>query len=201
MSKLTREEAHWSSFRSAVLDLQHMMLSEHSSVPTETEENSKNERRGGNDHLPERNGIPPPDEDIQRHRKNGYSSSLSSSKQKTARETPQSALDGIGMKEDAYNENTKPESGSWDGASIETKHQSHQHLELIGLEEVNKIMYSRNNTVGSDLISPANAPSHASHTTNALSIAEQQLAETKLKLAMTESERDELEFQLMQNNS
>ena len=78
-------------------------------------------------------------------------------------------------------------------------------VELTGLEEVNKSMHSMNNVMNHHdhlLRSPAtNALSRESHntiTTNALSVAEQQLAETRLKLAMTESERDELEFQLIQ---
>ena len=77
---------------------------------------------------------------------------------------------------------------------------------LTGLEEVNKnVLHSSNNMIvgggTNNLISPTNATSHASHTTmNALSVAEQSLVETRLKLAMTESERDELEFQLIQNS-
>ena len=111
------------------------------------------------------------------------------------------------MNANAWKENAKPQNNavdeletitSWDDTrNIETN-QKHQVMELIGLEEVNKGVYSRNITRGNDLFSPAHAPSHTSHTTDALSIAEQQLAETKLKLFMTEAERDELEFQLMQ---
>ena len=78
---------------------------------------------------------------------------------------------------------------------------------LTGLEEVNKsrILHSSNNLIvgggPNNLTSPTNATSHASHTTmNAMSVAEQSLVETRLKLAMTESERDELEFQLIQNS-
>ena len=42
---------------------------------------------------------------------------------------------------------------------------------------------------------------HSSHATmDALSITAQQLSETRLKLALIESERDELEFQLMQKS-
>ena len=91
--------------------------------------------------------------------------------------------------------------------TMEEGKETNKSVELTGLEEVNKSVHSRNNIVlGThdhiNLRSPANAPSHTSHTTtNALSIAEQQLAETKLKLALTESERDELEFQLIQNTS
>ena len=89
--------------------------------------------------------------------------------------------------------------------SLEEGKETNKSVELTGLEEVNKSVHSRNNIVlGThdhiNLRSPANAPSHTSHTTtNALSIAEQQLAETKLKLALTESERDELEFELMKS--
>ena len=44
--------------------------------------------------------------------------------------------------------------------------------------------------------------SHNSQNTNAqLSIATQELAEMKLRLALTEMERDELEFELMQRTA
>ena len=65
---------------------------------------------------------------------------------------------------------------------------SHQNLELIGLEEVNTEQH-------------AQSSAHSSHATmDALSITAQQLSETRLKLALIESERDELEFQLMQKS-
>mmetsp|Transcript_22530 Transcript_22530/g.48798 ORF Transcript_22530/g.48798 Transcript_22530/m.48798 type:complete len:186 (+) Transcript_22530:148-705(+) len=182
ISMLTKEEAHWSSFRSAVVGLQHTLIN-HSSV---------SHTNGRNGHLPAK-------DKYAHHHRNDISSSASS--HDAPRKKPQSALDDISK------ESTKPQYqldvldtwNLWDGKKSETG-QTHQHLELIGLEEVNMSVHSRNNIVGNDLVSPANAPSHTSHTTIALSIAEQQLAETRLKLAMTESERDELEFQLMQNS-
>lgn len=140
---LTREEAHWSSFRNAVAGFQ---------------------------------------KDMQQHSK---------------RRIPQSAADGRSVSV-SDNKNANPQEVGQNRSRDELDHseetndnnerkQTHNHLELIGLEEV-----------GNELLLPA-SPSRESHATNALSVAEQQLAETKFKLAMTESERDELEFQLMQN--
>ena len=83
----------------------------------------------------------------------------------------------------------------------------YQYLELVGMEEVDRSVCSVNNKSNlaahdnDNRISTnyTNAMSHASQNTNALSIAAQELAEMKLKLALTESERDELEFELMQS--
>ena len=89
-----------------------------------------------------------------------------------------------------------------------TTQTNHQYLELIGMEEVDRNICSVNNKANlsshdntTTCNNPTNANaimSHASQNTNALSIATQELAEMKLKLALTESERDELEFELMQ---
>lgn len=71
---------------------------------------------------------------------------------------------------------------------------SQLHLELIGLEEVNT-----NSQCENEHELHAQSSTHSSHATmDALSITTRQLSETKLKLALIESERDELEFQLMQ---
>lgn len=75
----------------------------------------------------------------------------------------------------------------------------HRHLELIGLEELDKSAYGRNNHVGNEVGQHAHSSTHSSQQT--LSIAAHQLAKIRLKLALTESERDELEFKLMQNVS
>ena len=77
---------------------------------------------------------------------------------------------------------------------------AHQHLQLIGLEEVTTNEYNRNNCqCDNEHEQHAQSSAHSSHATmDALSITAQQLAETRLKLALTESERDEMEFQLMQ---
>ena len=149
---LTREEAHWSSFRNAVAGFQ---------------------------------------KDMQQHSK---------------RRMPQSAANGRGVS-DGDNKNANPQDVGQNRSHDELDHseetidnskrkQTHQQLELFGVEEV--VTKSVNNIGGNELLLPA-SPSRESHATNALSVAEQQLAETKFKLAMTESERDELEFQLMQN--
>ena len=77
---------------------------------------------------------------------------------------------------------------------------AHRHLQLIGLEEVTTNEYNRNNCqCDNEHEQHAQSSAHSSHATmDALSITAQQLAETRLKLALTESERDEMEFQLMQ---
>ena len=75
---------------------------------------------------------------------------------------------------------------------------SHRHLELIGLDEVDRSVYNRNNQADNELEQHAQSSAHSTHSTMALSITAQQLSEMRLKLALTESERDELEFQLMQ---
>jgi hypothetical protein len=87
----------------------------------------------------------------------------------------------------------------WVGGNIEINRSQHRHLELIGLEGVDKSEYSReNHHVSDELTPPDHSSAHSSRATIALSMAAQQLAETRLKLALTESERDEFEFRLMQ---
>ena len=85
--------------------------------------------------------------------------------------------------------------------SNSNKNNSSTHrFDFSGLEEVNKSICSNNNTIEELMVSPLNAETNTSQTaTVALSLAESQLAEMKLKLAMTESERDELEFELMKS--
>jgi len=196
---LTKEEAHWASFRSAVLGPQQTLIDQSPAPATsDTLESSSSSHVGK---------LPEPKEGLAFMEVEGDAQhSLSHSTPQ--KETPQSALDVTTdniMAQDGYEENTKPQSAdSWDTNpnNIDTEDQTHQHLELIGLEEVKRNIDLRNatNAGGNDLLSPARAPSHASHTSNALSMAEQELVDTKLKLAMTESERDELEFQLMQSD-
>mmetsp|Transcript_20977 Transcript_20977/g.44904 ORF Transcript_20977/g.44904 Transcript_20977/m.44904 type:complete len:192 (+) Transcript_20977:21-596(+) len=189
--KLTREEAHWSSFRIAVVDLQHTLRG-YSPAPMASRDISiSHARRGSKDIRSLSNGGPP--------------SSMKLAKQDHLfrRENPQSALEDIvDVNPDSFKENPNPldevnHKNLWDDTKREPN-QTHQHLELIGLEQVVNKNVFRNKTLANNLSSPAKPLSHASHTTNALSMTEQQLAETRLKLAMTESERDELEFQLMQ---
>ncbi|KAL3757279.1 hypothetical protein ACHAWU_008440 [Discostella pseudostelligera] len=191
---LTKEEVHWSSFRSAVVCLQHTLskvaqVSPRATLPDDVEHitdstTDENSRQGSNN---------------------------SAYRRIDSDHEPQSALDNDGYNETASHlfqpQYIISNSTQWgDTNNIETN-SSHRQLELIGLEQVHNNNNSWNgiavDIIDTDhLISPTHGgvPSHASHTTNALSIAEQQLAETRLKLAMTESERDELEFQLIQGS-
>ncbi len=195
---LTKEEAHWLSFRSAVFGIQSSLAEQ---VQPQANDSLANRGDEGPDHM---------NNNTQQNTE-GITASADASRHDEVIREPQSATlnDSTNNNEPTSQSNEKGKTSaggdneaiynSWEDASNMQKEQC-QHLELIGLEEVNKSANSRNNTLNA-LVSPANAPSHTSHTTNALSIAEQQLAETRLKLAMTESERDELEFQLMQNTS
>ncbi len=178
----TKEEEYWSSFRSAVACLQ-QKLSEKAKENVERSDNT--------------NGGP--------HRRNSIS---------IHRRFDSSHAEHLSvLNTDACNECASPQhrpqdiasnNNQWDGTNIIDAHLAHRRLELIGLENVHNNNSWNGNTIDivdtDDLISPARggAPSHSSYATNALSIAEQQLAETRLRLAMTESERDELEFQLIQ---
>ena len=205
----TKEEAHWASFRSAVGSLQQLLLVHVNNNIGDGDETNTDD----NSNMQDVNQL-----------------HISSNEKQTARiMKPQSALDdtyqvdktthqygttSIAAQEkhdnnlvNDENDETNQSHQNLELNSLEGGEETNKSVELTGLEEVNKSVHSRNNiVVGTgdhiNLRSPANAPSHTSHTTtNALSIAEQQLAETKLKLALTESERDELEFQLIQNTS
>ena len=188
---ITREEEYWSSFRSAVVDFQHSFVAAtataHAGAPNKSVKRPSS--RNGN-------GRSPVDAD--------HNSS-------SERETQQSALDAkFDTREDTTEPQPKHNSENDAGSSSEDLHYrwgessdantSHQRLELIGIEEVNRGENNRSmNIENNDIMTPPNARSHTSHTTTAaLSMAERQLAETRLKLHMTEAARDELEFQLMQ---
>ncbi|KAL3765832.1 hypothetical protein ACHAW5_004149 [Stephanodiscus triporus] len=173
---LSKEEAHWSSFRSAVAGVQQLLTGLSFSDEAEMERSSGHARK-------------------ELYGSNVNSSSASSRDAQSTK--PQSGL----CNERATQPYLPPQDISknrWDGGNIEIS-ESHRHLELIGLEEVDKSAYGRNNHVGNELFPPALSSAHSSHATTSLSIAVQQLVETKLKLALTESERDELDFQLMQS--
>ena len=207
----TKEEAHWASFRSAVGSLQQLLLVHVNNNIGDGDETNTDD----NSNMRDANQL--------------HISSSTSNEKKTARMIKsQSALDDTYQDKTTHqygttsiaaqekhdnnlvndeNDETNQSHQNLELNSLEEGKETNKSVELTGLEEVNKSVHSRNNiVVGTgdhiNLRSPANAPSHTSHTTtNALSIAEQQLAETKLKLALTESERDELEFQLIQNTS
>lgn len=177
---LSKEEAHWSSFRSAVAGLQHALTALSFSVEADTKCSSSTERERHVDDV---------------------NSSTKYDRRNTAprNRQPQSGSN------DPCNEDATTHYHShylfkdrWDDGNIEMDESRHRHLELIGLEEVEKGACSMNNHVGNERIPPPHSSVQSSHATVALSMTTQQLAETRLKLALTESERDELEFRLMQ---
>jgi hypothetical protein len=192
---LTKDEVHWSSFRSAVVCLQHTLSKVAHASPRATTSESDYVAHSGSTN----------DENSCQQSNNSSPRRIDSDHER------QSALDN-----DAYNESASHQFRPQDITSNNTRweytnnmetNSFHRQLELIGLEQVHNNNNSWNDNaidiIDTDhLISPTHGgvPSHASHTTNALSIAEQELAATRLKLAMTESERDELEFQLIQGS-
>jgi hypothetical protein len=192
---LTKEDTHWSSFRNAVVCLQQTLSKvAEADSPTSQEDLERSEDKNDMNECQRNN--------------NAITQQVYSSRE------PLFTLDI----NDACNESAphlhRPQdilsnNAAWDHANniIEPSNSSHRQLELIGLEQVhhnnNNNGWNGNtiNIVDTDhLVSHGVAPSYASQATNILSIAEQQLAETRLKLAMTESERDELEFQLIQGS-
>ena len=211
LSLATMEEAHWLSFRDAVACLQHTLEGDLSVSGKRIDSAAGPELNAANE-LAGRGGI---QSDYDQHESND-----SKSTECAQRQCPESLLDDandihqttstdvvVGDTSTAQKNvadisyyATNYRNNSQDGTDVERMHQPPHQLELIGLEELHK-KRGHNDLVNDDIMfSPTNAHSQASHTTNkALSIAESQLAETKLKLAMTESERDELEFQLLQS--
>ena len=224
MQKLSRsEEAHWSSFRAEVLQLQQSLLDKNNNGCSSSSTNSKASR----------------DINVNRRKDNAACYAQYDSKAKndsrqieatvvdendtainniyrdTSTETnkvPQSQLLQLSpldeLDDDDNSDLSNNDSNNDKSIYNATQPQHHQYLELIGMEEVDRSICSLNNKSNLSshdnncIISTNNnnnAMSHASQNTNALSIATQELAEMKLKLALTESERDELEFELMQS--
>lgn len=178
----SKEEAHWSSFRSAVAGLQHSLRELSFSVEAKTE-------RCGSA--------------VRGRLVDDANSSIKYDGRSTAprNRQPQSGSDDL-CNEDAtthHHPHYYLIKDRWDDENIEIDESRCQHLELIGLEEVTRGACSMNNHVGNEcIVHPPHSSVQSSHATVALSIAAQQLAEARLKLALTESERDELEFRLMQ---
>jgi len=214
ISMLTKEEAHWNSFRNAVGSLQQLLESESVHPPHKLSDDVINGSRdrcsnhtdgGGTIGVQEQN----------RNKRHNAKTSISNSQSSIIDDTCQENSSSMPKHHDVI---SKSSNKTWNDIHDETS-QRHENNDLelnileentdvilTGLEEVSKnVLHSSNNMIvgggTNNLISPTNATSHASHTTmNALSLAEQSLVETRLKLAMTESERDELEFQLIQNS-
>ena len=208
----TKEEAHWSSFRNAVSSLQQTLL-ESSVHPPKLSDDIIGNRDRCNNHT-DGSGIIRIQEQ-NRNKSHTTKTSISNSQSSIIDDTCQENSCSMPKYQNVI---SKSSNKAWDDKHDETS-QRYENNDLInsleentdviltGLEEVNKsVLHSSNNMIvgggtNNNLISPTNATSHASHTTmNALSVAEQSLVETRLKLAMTESERDELEFQLIQNS-
>jgi hypothetical protein len=94
-----------------------------------------------------------------------------------------------------------------DQPSEENDSDSHlgQHVPQFDFSGIEKVKESARNTInlGTNMMSPLHqdpnvSQAAASHVASeALSVAEQKLAEMKLQLALTQSERDELEFEFM----
>jgi len=211
----TKEEAHWNSFSHAVGSLQQTLLEEtvqpqhkfsddvrNGSSSTSRDRYSNHTDGGGTIGINEGN----------RNKRHNKKSSISNSQSSIIDDTSCQEENSSSMPkhQDVI---SKSSNKTWDDKHDDTS-QRHENNDLeinsleentdvilTGLEEVNKSVLHKVGGGTNNLISPTNATSHASHTTmNALSIAEQSLVETRLKLAMTESERDELEFQLIQNS-
>jgi len=212
---LTKEEAHWNSFRIAVGSLQQTLLESNPPQLSDYVRNGSRDSRCSN-HTDGRGiiGI----HEQSRDKRHNTKTSISNSQSSIIDDTSCQEKNSSSMPKH-QNVISKSSNKTWDDRHDETS-QRHENKDLeinslevntdvilTGLEEVSKnVLHSNNNMIvgggtTNNLISPTNATSHASHTTmNALSVAEQSLVETRLKLAMTESERDELEFQLIQNS-
>ena len=219
------EEAHWSSFRGEVLQLQQALvanlLDKNNNGCSSSTTNSKashdinvNRRKENAACYAQydskaKNGS----RQIEATVVDENDTAINNISRDTSTETnkvPQSQLQLSPLEELEDDDNSYLSNNDSDNDKIynATQPQHHQYLELIGMEEVDRSICSLNNKSNLSshdnnyIISTNNnnnAMSHASQNTNALSIATQELAEMKLKLALTESERDELEFELMQS--
>ena len=213
MQSSRSEEAHWSSFRGEVLQLQQALVqsllenNDNGSSPTIKTSRDKINSKRDNASL----YCSQTDSKGAISGKQKIESGLSTDENDTApnnyhddmpqSQPPLSPLKEVGDDFESINNNEH------NIKNYNTTQAHHQYLELIGMEEVDRSICSVNNktnlsshdnTTNYNNATNANAMSHVSQNTNALSIATQELAEMKLKLALTESERDELEFELMQ---
>ena len=207
------EEAHWSSFRGEVLHLQKSLIESLlvkddtdgcllSTKPVKTSrDDNMNSRKDDTSQINSKANIAskqiieaPVDENDTTL--NNYHDTSTENKlpQSHLQLSPLEELDDDDNSESINNDSDNDKNYST------TQPHHHQYLELIGMEEVDRSNLSshdnHNNYVSTN---NTNTMSHASQNTTALSIATQELAEMKLKLALTESERDELEFELMQS--
>jgi hypothetical protein len=184
-----REEQHWTSFRSAVVCLQQKLGEQMSEDPPVDDAKCEQIQHCYID-------------DEERDDFSVSSDILGSDTQQPQLVSVQiqhgssaSSLHNNPQEEESTNNNNRNNNNN------SNKNNSSTHrFDFSGLEEVNKSICSNNNTIEELMVSPLNAETNTSQTaTVALSLAESQLAEMKLKLAMTESERDELEFELMKS--
>ena len=208
------EEAHWSSFRGEVLQLQQTLVesllcnggeNNHGcfSSASATKPTEKKTQRGDNTLNSRR----------ERSRAPFYGSRANYST--TDDDDPLLKENKLPLRQPQLSPLEQVNDGCADKILLDnyttTSFQTHHHFELLGMEEVDKSICSINNKhnissqrhsnkIPTNNSNNNNALSHASQNTSAISIATQELAEMKLKLALTESERDELEFELMQSN-
>eukprot|EP00985_Skeletonema_marinoi_P006459 scaffold2798_cov87-Skeletonema_marinoi.AAC.2 len=208
------EEAHWSSFRGEVLQLQQTLVASlfdndngctSSSTKPVKKSRDKNTSRKGNDANYSSQADPTT-------KNNGKQLEAPANVNGTQlhhgvtkeNKLPQSQLLQLSPLEE-LDDNSELINNESDDRKYNTTQSHHHYLELIGMEEVDRSICSVNNKHNlsshdnNNVPANNNAMSHASQNTNALSIATQELAELKLKLALTESQKDELEFELMQS--
>mmetsp|Transcript_872 Transcript_872/g.1813 ORF Transcript_872/g.1813 Transcript_872/m.1813 type:complete len:214 (+) Transcript_872:152-793(+) len=210
----TREEAHWSSFRNAVLGLQNNLgrnheHGHHPPVPKEVMGSTIVESEKIRSGALETNGM---DNEPNSSRRKGHQSALlpdaGAANSNTLRhysiESPKPRTRSVVAADDFLT--TIP---SWDSKKTMETIESPRggatttttRLELTGLEQVDKGASTGILLDAAPHSSPGNTSSgiHAAQSSQSHhTAAEQQLAEVKLRLFLTEEERDELEFQLMQ---
>jgi hypothetical protein len=205
-SSRKREEAHWNSFRGEVSQLQQTLIE--SLLKSDNSSKTAGKKKGDEINITKGSHAASHDGDETVSAAKNNSKQFEASAQHRENDT---ILCNDGRKENKLLQSQlqlSPLEELDDSAEIiedenndnaTQTHHHHYYLELIGMEEVDKSICSVNNKNNLDDIPMNNAMSHASQNTNALSIATQELAEMKLKLALTESERDELEFELIQS--
>ena len=213
------EEAHWSSFRGEVLQLQQTLVQSllendgNNGCPSSTRP-----VKTSHDRIDNMKGDSASDGDQTESKATITGKQIDSSAavdehdtalSRNYHDTPQSQLQ-LSSPLEEVGDDFESINNDNDIKTYNITPTNHQYLELIGMEEVDRSICSVNNKThlsshdnsnNYNNKNPTNTNtmmSHASQNTSALSIATQELAEMKLKLALTESERDELEFELMQ---
>lgn len=213
MQSSRSEQAHWHSFRGEVLQLQHSLVDSlfDGNGPGKNKKRDEiNDIRKGS-HNTSYCGNQADSATYKINSKQFEASTDENNDRFKENKLPQSQLQLSPLEElDDTAEIIMHDGNNDSSNTTQTHHHHHHYLELTGMEEVDRSICSINNKNNrsssshhnNNIPSTNNAiMSHndASQNTNALSIATQELAEMKLKLAFTEAERDELEFELMQS--